>query len=58
MENKFFVSMKGDGSLIIMRPVPRELSKEDARNLAAWLMVMSTPDPADREEAILSVEST
>lgn len=41
--NRFLVGARGD-SVIIMRRPNAELSKEDALNLAAWLVALADPD--------------
>ncbi len=38
--NKFFIGIRGD-QIVFMRPVPIELSKSDALNLAAHLVAMA-----------------
>jgi hypothetical protein len=38
--NRFMVSMRGDGLLVPIRPV-QILTKDDALNLAAWLVAMA-----------------
>lgn len=41
--NKFLVGARGDGMLVIQY-CPRELSREDALNLSAWLAALSDPN--------------
>jgi hypothetical protein len=48
--NKYFVSVKGD-NIVILLP-PRNLTKEDALNLIAWIIVLANIDRAELEKAI------
>lgn len=48
--NKFFVGIAGE-IVTIMKPIPPKLSKEDAINLAAWLVAVADDD--DKFPAIL-----
>lgn len=40
--NLFFVGSNGD-TLVFTLPVPRQISKEDALNLAAWIVAIVNP---------------
>ncbi len=43
MGNKFFVGVIGD-DIAFMRQIPSRVSREDALNLAAWLVFLATDD--------------
>ena len=53
--NKFLVSARGQ-RIGVMRPT-HDMSKEDALNLAAWLVAMVDVDPADFDKAVSDIES-
>jgi hypothetical protein len=38
--NKFLVCVSG-AHIVLLKPLPRTLSKEDAPNLAAWLVALA-----------------
>ena len=38
--NQFLVAVQGD-NIVLLRPVPQCLTKDDALNLAAWLVVLA-----------------
>ena len=38
--NKFFVGIQGD-TIVLLKPVPQKLTKEEALNLAAWLVALA-----------------
>lgn len=46
-ENRFFVGAQGplgdDAKIVIMRPPTRPISRDDAINLAAWLVALADP---------------
>ena len=56
MENRFMVAARGD-NIVILRPA-RELTRDDALNLAAWLLVLAGTTPEEREKAVAVIEET
>ena len=55
--NKFFVASRGD-NLLFMKPPLGEFSKEDALNMAAYLVVMSFTSDEDFLKHLRAVENT
>ena len=43
MENMFFVGAQGD-AIVVMRPVPPKMTREQALNLAAWIVAITDED--------------
>lgn len=43
MDNIFFVGVSGS-DIVILKPVPGRMSKEDAMNLAAWIVALTDED--------------
>ncbi len=56
MENKFLVGMAGDEAIII-KPINR-LSKDDAINLMAWLIVLLDIEPDELITEVQKVQNT
>jgi hypothetical protein len=58
--NKFLVSSGGVGmkEILVMNPPRGLISKEDALNLAAWLIVISGTTREEVEAALSAVEDT
>ncbi len=54
MENKFMIGTR-DGQIIIMLPPQSPMSKDDAKNLAAWLMAMAGADEDEAAELVGTV---
>jgi len=55
--NKFFVAAQAD-KIVLLNPPRAPLTKNDALNLAAWLVCLSMATPDEWQEAIEAVEST
>lgn len=55
MDNIFFVGAAGD-DIVIMRPVPGRLTREQALNLAAWIVAISDED--EFAEVLKKVQNT
>lgn len=43
MNNDFFVSVQGD-YIITLKQVPQRITREQALNLAAWIVALADPD--------------
>jgi hypothetical protein len=50
--NKFAVGLQGE-SIMVMFPVPQRLSKADALNLAAWIVVLAAEGDEEEWEQML-----
>jgi hypothetical protein len=57
MMNKFMVGAQGENLRIMRQPIGA-LTKEEALNLAAWLMVLSGASHSERLNAIEQVEQS
>lgn len=55
--NKFMVGAQGENLRIMRQPIGA-LTKEEALNLAAWLMVLSGASHSERLNAIEQVEQS
>jgi len=56
MENKFLVGVLA-GDIVIMRPKQR-LTKEEALNLAAWIVALADPSGEQWEKTLEAVLET
>lgn len=56
MENRFMVGVRA-GQVVIMLPPQGPMSKDDAKNLAAWLMAMAGADEKEAAELVGKVLS-
>lgn len=43
MDNEFFVCASGD-NIVIMKPVPAKMTRDQALNLAAWIVAITNED--------------
>ena len=43
MNNDFFVSVQGN-NILMLRPVPQNITREQALNLAAWIVALTDED--------------
>lgn len=55
--NKFMVGSRGDRVVVVLPPFS-SISKEDAVNLAAWLVVMSDVSRDDWEKFLTEIENS
>lgn len=55
MDNMFFVGARGH-DILIMRQVPNKMTREEALNLAAWIVALSDED--EFAEALKKVQNT
>lgn len=55
--NRFMVGSRGDRVVIVLPPI-MSISKEDAVNLAAWLVVMSDISRDDWEKFLTEIENS
>lgn len=55
--NKFAVGLQGE-NVMVMFPVPQRLSKKDALNLAAWIVVLAADDDEEWEAMLEMVRNT
>lgn len=54
MDNKFFVGNRA-GNFVFLIPIPREITEENAINLAAWIVAM-LPDREKFDAAVREIE--
>ena len=45
--NDFLVGVQGGETIVILRPVPQQITKAQALNLAAWLVVLADDRAGD-----------
>lgn len=44
MTNEFLIGMTADGKTIqLLRPIPRQMTKDQALTLAAWIVAIADP---------------
>lgn len=56
--NRYVVGMRGDGRTIVSVVLNRAFTREEATNLAAWLLVMSGVDRAEFMALVDAIEAT
>lgn len=54
--NEFFVGVQGD-DVVFLKPIPQQITREQAVRLAAWLQILADPTnrlfPKFREQILL-----
>lgn len=55
--NRFLVASNGDG-VVLLRPAPKRLSKEEALNLAAYLVCCSLATDEEWSAVLTAVRNT
>lgn len=56
--NRFMVGANGRGRVMCLLPIPQEMSREDALNLAAYIVVLADPDRKDFDALLRGIENT
>ena len=54
--NEFLIGMQGE-TVVFMRPVPQQLTRQQAITLAAWLTVIADPGGRLVREMVWDIES-
>lgn len=58
MGNRFMVGVNLNGQIRLMRMPIGQLSKEDALNLAAWLVALAETEEGEFQEVLEAVKNT
>lgn len=56
--NNYFVVTTSGGSILILDPPSGPMSRNEALNLAAWLVALADPDGGDFVDMLTDVQST
>lgn len=58
--NKFFVGLGGAGfdRITFVVPLPREFSRKDALNLAAWIVTLAESEEGEFDKLLKAIKNT